>query len=406
MNENFNNLSENLLCQSKEAISNLGRCLEAFQCQYTKTKEEEECLIKYENFLSNLTSLQVRSEHLKQRLLDGGTNKNYFAQDLSKLLNEFQSISNQLSQISVLSENQNKKPSIDQNYNTSSDSEDSQSDDNNINEKEKNKKVGTETKGPSNESSPASILSFKPKPLKLKERQDELCVNANDITVTKRTINTNSITNANTLNNKNVAGSIRQASLNSPTKKRHSRRRNSNDEVTLPSFFNRRNRISLALVTDEDDYNTDDETIILNNHPDDTDIPFEPLRKYNSHESLLSVKHVPLKRVSGFLLPQKNLKSTTAQTVTSRNIYGGGITTTRDKQFSSTKQYLSELVQERKVPQHSTAKLGFWGQLKKYAAPSIPTAPSTPIVISNNVITKQSHVNFDVLEDALNSTLF
>lgn len=466
MNEQFSSITGSFLLQSQEAIRNLGKCLETLQKECLENNQalqldQIQLFDKYERFLSNLSSLQLRSEHIKQKLTSTCDDKNnlenskqerisFLKTNFSSLMSDFAEINTQLQELSTDINNASAKEDIDPAQDLPLEQQHQLSEEAGSPWKEQCwDKEGSPLRqeSPSQHETPGSTFSFQPKPLKLLEK---------------------TVSEMNNYPQNGAEGHGPYEHKKSPIKKRHSRRRNSNDELRLPSIFNGRNRISIALFQEDDIYSpnnnnnnntNDDETVIYpmldpadevleetisegNQSPEklldhqsiSEDTPGTQLddflnnedlyntrpalRRYNSHESILSVQKTPLlfhttgaaaslsidnqttsiqfnpgnerkpAFAGGSMLWNACSSTATTAAIASSTI----VNSSKELSHSSSRLLLSQISSTSTGPPFNNTKIhhpitrkpagsgqSFWNQLKQYTAPSAPSPPLSEI---------------------------
>ncbi|EJS44560.1 vac17p [Saccharomyces arboricola H-6] len=277
-------ITERLLIRSQEAILQLDLWIQRQQrssvCQSSRQEPLDKLSQQYNQYISQLNSLYVRSESVRdklskeqQRRLITESNEH---QRIEDLVREFQDITLRLNELATAPNE------------ASNDSPQSQS-----------------TRG--------SLDSFQPRPLKIIERQ-RVCV-VTPSKPPKKSVGFNPIndvdcpskTNSLPCSPKKQPGKNRtlRAAKSHDTGLNKSKKPSSTD--AYESFFKNKQRLSLTFFDemDDTDIDSDQDTIILPNISTppcidmvDKGAEFEPLRRYNSHESILSNKPAPTMSLS------------------------------------------------------------------------------------------------------------
>ena len=272
-------ITERLLIRSQEAILQLDLWIQRQQrssvCHTTDQESLDKLSQQYNQYMSQLNSLYVRSESVRdklskeqQRRLITEDNEH---QRIEDLVREFQDITLRLNELATVP-------------NKASDD------------------------SPQSQSTRSSLESFQPRPLKIIERQ-RLCM-VTPSKPPKKSVGFNPI---NDVDCPSKTNSLPCSPKKQPAKNRTLRAAKSHDtglnksknpssSDAYESFFKNRQRLSLTFFDemDDEDFDSDQDTIILPNisTPPHVDVTakgaeFEPLRRYNSHESILSNKPVP-----------------------------------------------------------------------------------------------------------------
>lgn len=278
-NQALEDITERLLIRSQEAILQLDLWIQRQQrssvCQTTDQESLDKLSQQYNQYMSQLNSLYVRSESVRdklskeqQRRLITEDNEN---QRIEDLVREFQDITLRLNQLATVP-------------NKASDD------------------------SPQSQSTRSSLESFQPRPLKIIERQ-RLCM-VTPSKPPKKSVGFNPINDVDCPSKTNSlpCSPKKQTAKNRTLRaaKSHdtglNKRKNPSSSDAYESFFKNRQRLSLTFFDemDDEDFDSDQDTIILPNistppHMDVTakGAEFEPLRRYNSHESILSNKPIP-----------------------------------------------------------------------------------------------------------------
>ena len=277
-------ITERLLIRSQEAILQLDLWIQRQQrssiCQTTDQESLDKLSQQYNQYMSRLNSSYVRSESVRdklskeqQRRLITEDNEH---QRIEDLVREFQDITLRLNELATVPNE------------ASNDS-------------------------PQSQSTRSSLGSFQPRPLKIIERQ-RLCM-VTPSKPPKKSVGFNPI---NEVDCPSKTNSLPCSPKKQPARNRTLRAAKSHDtglnkskkpssSDAYESFFKNRQRLSLTFFDemDDEDFDSDQDTIILPNisTPPHVGVPakgaeFEPLRRYNSHESILSNKPAPSKSLN------------------------------------------------------------------------------------------------------------
>ncbi|CAI5027414.1 BEM_HP_G0034810.mRNA.1.CDS.1 [Saccharomyces cerevisiae] len=282
--QSLEDITERLLIRSQEAILQLDLWIQRQQrssiCQTTDQESLDKLSQQYNQYMSQLNSLYVRSESVRdklskeqQRRLITEDNEH---QRIEDLVREFQDITLRLNELATVPNE------------ASNDS-------------------------PQSQSTRSSLGSFQPRPLKIIERQ-RLCM-VTPSKPPKKSVGFNPI---NEVDCPSKTNSLPCSPKKQPARNRTLRAAKSHDtglnkskkpssSDTYESFFKNRQRLSLTFFDemDDEDFDSDQDTIILPNISTPPHVgvtakgaEFEPLRRYNSHESILSNKPAPSKSLN------------------------------------------------------------------------------------------------------------
>ncbi|QID83842.1 vacuole-specific Myo2p myosin receptor [Saccharomyces pastorianus] len=277
-------ITERLLTRSEEAILQLDLWIQRQQrssvCEPSDRDSLDKLSHQYNQYMSQLNSLYVRSESVRDKLskeqrrrLNTEDNEHKRIEDL---VHEFQDITVRLNELATVP-------------NKASNS------------------------SPQSQSTRSSLDSFQPRPLKIIERQ-RLCV----VTPSKPPKKSVIFNPINEVDCPSKTSSLPCSPKKQPGKARTLRAAKSHDTGlnkskkpsstdAYESFFKNKQRLSLTFFDemDDEDLDSDQDTIILPNisTPSHMDMAtkgaeFEPLRRYNSHESILSNKPAPTMSLS------------------------------------------------------------------------------------------------------------
>ncbi|GHM92439.1 vacuole-specific Myo2p myosin receptor [Saccharomyces cerevisiae] len=277
-------ITERLLIRSQEAILQLDLWIQRQQrssiCQTTDQESLDKLSQQYNQYMSQLNSLYVRSESVRDKL-NKEQQRRLITEDnehqrIEDLVREFQDITLRLNELATVPNE------------ASNDS-------------------------PQSQSTRSSLGSFQPRPLKIIERQ-RLCM-VTPSKPPKKSVGFNPI---NEVDCPSKTNSLPCSPKKQPARNRTLRAAKSHDtglnkskkpssSDAYESFFKNRQRLSLTFFDemDDEDFDSDQDTIILPNisTPPHVGVPakgaeFEPLRRYNSHESILSNKPAPSKSLN------------------------------------------------------------------------------------------------------------
>ncbi|EJT43002.1 VAC17-like protein [Saccharomyces kudriavzevii IFO 1802] len=277
-------ITERLLIRSQEAILQLDLWIQRQQrssvCQTSDQESLDKLSQQYNQYMSQLNSLYVRSESVRdklskeqQRRLITEDNEH---QRIEDLVHEFQDITSRLNELATVPH-------------------------------------GVSNDSPQSQSTRSSSGSFQPRPLKIIERQRVCMVTPSK--PPKKSVGFNPI---NDVDCPSKTNSLPCSPKKPPAKNRTLRAAKSHDTGlnkskkmsstdAYESFFKNKQRLSLTFFDemDDEDLDSDQDTIILPNistppHMNVTakGAEFEPLRRYNSHESILSNKPAPIMSLS------------------------------------------------------------------------------------------------------------
>lgn len=421
-------ISERLLTRSREAITQLELWVQ--RQQHIREVENDDCIDRFSDqyniYIAQLNSLCVRSEYVRHKLNEERQRRLSMLNDhkyIEELVYEFQGITEKLNELAQTQE---------------SDST------------------------PSSKSTRSSLDSFQPRPLKLTERhlnnvqatlespikKKLMKKSVNFVPLTKEIETSKCISlPGSPIRELPVKRSIRLAkscdtALNSraqlKTKKQH--------VSDLQSFFKENQRLSISFFEDRDDDvdSMSDQDTVISMSPSCGE-KFTPLRRYKSHESILSTTKIqPIssgKTFGAFLLPSSNRPSMKSVRVSSAPVFSttGTPTSSRDLLTALVASPHNAMVKkESKNKPKSSYFFGKWNLFstssvrrpktnmlqpascsKTVASPAAPICgqlshPSySPLVFRNDESTLppssqpifDSMVSYDDLRDALNTEL-
>lgn len=305
---NLEDITEHLLNRAQEAVTQLEVWI-SDQQNFQKSRSHdanEELKDMYSLYVAQLNSLCVRSEYVinklnkEQRRRSSQYRNHKYIEDL---VFEFQDITLKLNDIAVS-----------QNKNTT----------------------------PSSKSSKSSCDSFQPKPLKITERHRSYMEAAQRSPIKKENSKKKVVvisdlpeTDPSSSRCLSLPGSplkesrdktIRLAkSYDTGLNRRSISKRTPGDKKDVKSFFKDNQRLSISLFEDcdkEDDSMSDQDTVISVSPA--CEEKFVPLRRYNSHESILSIKKPrgpPKKLFSSFLPNRSNCPSMNSARISSAPVF-------------------------------------------------------------------------------------
>lgn len=285
--EGLHEISQKLLVRSQEAILQLDLYIQRQQRLYeyeTLDQPDNGLLTKlqeYQTCLAQLNSLHIRSEHLRDRIASTDHRASQDGDSIGHLVTEFQKITTKLNELAATQDRAYQSP-------------------------------GSQ--------STKSVSSFEPKPLKILERTKlqhptsptkrvatppkKIAPLRKNPPFDKKVMFSGHSKSTSLPGSPSMAASspvsIQQErfprhakSCDAGLNKQQRRRQDSDNRL---NFFKENQRLSISFFDDEIDYSSDEDTVISVSPPETTSFKgfpkAEPLRRYNSHESVLSRKEV------------------------------------------------------------------------------------------------------------------
>lgn len=412
-------ISERLLTRSQEAILQLELWIQ--RQQHLRELEDDpvhKLSDDYNMYIAQLNSLCVRSEYVRDKL-------NKERERRLSLLNDRKYIENLVFEFQKITVKLNDLACAQSTHST-----------------------------PSSKSTRSSLDSFQPRPLKISERHQLGTQPINESPTRKKSLKksvafvpvSDAIDNQSSrcfslpgspIKNDIYVRSVRLAKsydtgLNSKTM----RRVKENNTQDIHSFFKENQRLSISFCDDLDedlDVDSDQDTVI--SVPPACHDKLSPLRRYNSHESILSTKIQPLsqaKSLSSFLLPTPpNRPSINSTRISSEPIFSRNSTPTSSKDLLSTFVSKQNFQSEDRAKNKQGSVFARWNLFGNSSAASQITQVSAqnPMKIINSNFRQQiklmqcyerpfqslqsavkgpvfdSMVSYDDLSDALNTEL-
>ncbi|SCW02982.1 LAFE_0G00342g1_1 [Lachancea fermentati] len=348
--------AKRLLVRSQEAILQLDLCIQRqqrlYECGFCEqvspqSGSSQTPLQEYHAYLAQLNSLYIRTQHLRDKIQKDECPHHAIGQDsIHQLLSEYQTIINKLNEFTIQKLNNESSPVSD---------------------------------------SSRSTVSFKPRPLKILTRNN--VDHSSPSKKPKKTTVTHSLEdNHVTFSTKDIHSHNRSSSLPGSPKislqldnlghapirpLRGAKSCNIGLNKSKPlednrlSFFKDRQRFSLSFFDDE--YSSDEETVISVSPPLHFDrgleslSKVEPLRRYKSHESMLSLskeagtlatsRPTPFTQ---FLCRASCQPSTGITSIAPHQIHSFQIPSSDDKKRNSSKDLLSKIVENTSKKQTNT----------------------------------------------------
>lgn len=431
-------ITERLLLRSTEAIEQLDEWI----AQQNKKKEGglggdvDELDAKYNEFMDQLNSLFIRSQYIKDKIKHeraNNKNKRNSTVFIENLLMEFKDITLSLNEIS-----------------------EKQKDEEEVEEEE----IIHESESPASASTKSSMDSFEPKPLKI--------INRTSVIIPSSTPSQQSLQQS-LPKKKNISFYPVQENLSvteytsmpsspmkrtravhsSPKKTLHPaksfetglghHKKRSKDESDFDKYFKDRQRLSLTLfgnsnINEEDenvsDCYSDEETVIFSSNVPIDNAPEEdqcqPLRRCNSHESVLSVSHryMPSTNTTtkkffplGTLAQNRNTRNFTTPSIQNVQVRGTStfsrfsrpeLTPTYvQKPSTSSKELLSSVMATTNATTDKGNKLTFFDKFSNmfgFSVAETDTAGDNESIASRR-IPSQNYVSVDDINEALNTNI-